>query len=1502
MPSKRRAIGQSSLQARKKRALRSSESMEQRDIRLEANRLRNSQARSSESLEERNTRLRANRLRNSQARLTESVEERNTRLESVRLRTSQARSSESIEERQTRLDRRRVNNAAAGRNTELSLAAFRYNSSFDYSHHAKVIIGNMNKGCGHCGALKFKNETPGMCCSNGKVKLPALNLPPEPLSTLVSGTTSESKHFLTNIRKYNSCFQMTSFGATNIVRDNFMPTFKVQGQIYHRTGSLLPMPDAEHKFLQIYFMGNTDDQIDQRCRYNTGTKREIVSELQTLFDQHNEIIRLFRTALEQMPTYDYSVVIRADKTPVGQHQRQYNAPTIAEVAIVIVGDEFNSRDIVLHCRNGDVQRVSETHRSYDALQYPILFWQGEDGYHFNIKQINSQTNEETNKKVSAMNYYAYRLMIRENVENHILKCRQLFHQYIVDMYAKIETERLLYIRLNQKKLRSEEYIHLCDAITNDGNLNPTELGKQVILPATFTGSPRHMNEYAQDAMTYVRAYGRPDLFITFTCNPTWVEIKDFLLPGQLPSDRHDITARVFKQKLKSLMDFIVKHHVFGETRCWMYSIEWQKRGLPHAHILIWLITKITPDQIDQIISAEIPDMNVDPELFEVVTKNMIHGPCGLLNNSSPCMSDGKCTKRYPRDLVVETITGNDGYPLYRRRATKDGGKSFTLKQRNNYIEVDNRWVVPYSPLLSKTFKGHINVEYCNSVKAIKYICKYVNKGSDMAVFQVGNANSSIDEINQYQLGRYISSNEAVWRILSFSIHDRHPTVFHLAVHLENGQRVYFTTENVHEKILTPPSTTLTAFFSLCSEDVFAKTLLYSDVPKYYTFNASSKKFQRRKQGKKVEGQLNLYSTDALGRLYTVHPNNAECFYLRLLLINVRGPTSFKQLRTVNNHECASYREACQELNLLENDGHWDTSLADASNTAPPHQIRTLFAIILTTCFPSNPKDLWEKYKDYMSEDILHRLRTTNLDLNIQFTSQIYNEALLLIEVICLTIANKTLVQLGMPEPIRSSTDIFDRDLHRETNFNVIELDDFVKSNVPKLVPEQQHVYEKIMEAIRTQSGGFYFLDAPGGTGKTFLISLILATIRSQNNIAMAIASSGIAATLLDGGRTAHSALKLPLNIQIQETPTCNITKNSGIGKILQSCQIIIWDECTMAHKKSLEALNNTLKDLKDNDQLFGGTLILLSGDFRQTLPVLPRSTPADELNACLKSSFLWRHVQKLTLKKNMRVHLQNDASAKDFAQQLLNIGDGKMPVDNTNYMSIPSDFCTVCTTEELIDNVFPNLNVQFKNEKWLSERAILAAKNVDVNGINFDILNKIPGDAKKYLSIDTVMNQDEATNYPTEFLNSLDLPGMPPHELILKIGVPIILLRNINPPRLCNGTRLSIKKMFQNIIECTILTGKYRGEDVLLPRIPMMPTDLPFEFKRLQFPVRLAFAMTINKAQGQSLQVCGLNLENPCFSHGQLYVACSRVGKPSNLFMCALDSKTKNIVYQQAVQ
>lgn len=490
----------------------------------------------------------------------------------------------------------------------------------------------------------------------------------------------------------------------------------------------------------------------------------------------------------------------------------------------------------------------------------------------------------------------------------------------------------------------------------------------------------------------------------------------------------------------------------------------------------------------------------------------------------------------------------------------------------------------------------------------------------------------------------------------------------------------------------------------------------------------------------------------------------------------------------------------------------------------------------------------------------------------------------------------------MTSPIRPEGDLFNRDLQREQLYNINELNEFVLINQSKLLPEQKKVYEIIMNAIAEHQGGFFFLDAPGGTGKTFLISLILAKIRSQNNIAVAVASSEIAANLLDGGRTAHSALKLPLNIQSVENAVCNIKKNSGMSEVLKQCHIIIWDECTMAHKNAIEALNRTLQDLRDNNRLFGGALILLSGDFRQTLPIIPRSTYADEINACLKSSSLWRKVKILQLKTNMRVQIQNDTSAERFAEQLLDIRNGRMPVNENQYITLPSGFCQIRTTkDELINSVFPNIRVNYLNHQWLSQRAILAAKNIDVDAINCKIQDMLPGEATTYTSINTTVDENEVVNYPTEFLNSLDLSCLPPHNLQLKIGSPIIRLRNINPPRLCNGTRLIIKKMMRNIIEATIINGKFKGESVLLPRIPMIPNNTPFQFKRLQFPIRLAFAMTINKAQGQSMQVCGVDLETPCFSHGQLYVACSRVGNPSNLFVLAKDGQTKNIVHELAL-
>ncbi|GBP13165.1 hypothetical protein EVAR_93125_1 [Eumeta japonica] len=309
----------------------------------------------------------------------------------------------------------------------------------------------------------------------------------------------------------------------------------------------------------------------------------------------------------------------------------------------------------------------------------------------------------------------------------------------------------------------------------------------------------------------------------------------------------------------------------------------------------------------------------------------------------------------------------------------------------------------------------------------------------------------------------------------------------------------------------------------------------------------------------------------------------------------------------------------------------------------------------------------------------------------------------------------------MPASDRGMNDAFNRELERERDHDRHELSQSVQTNVPLLNPQQKEVYEILMKVVDEGNGGLFFLDTPGATGNTFLMSLIFATIRARSGIAVAVASSSIAATLLEGCRTAHSALKFPLNLQTIEQPTCNIAKNFAMVKVFIAAKIIICNECTMTHKRALEALDRTLKNLRKDSRCFGGAMILLSDDFRQTLPVIPRSTAADEINACLKSYNLWHNVKKFQLVANMRVALPNDPSAEDFCKQLLTIGNGLVPVDKSSgFISFPPNFCNfVSSKDELIENVFPNMIANHKNGEWLSERAILAAKNKYVDDFKF---------------------------------------------------------------------------------------------------------------------------------------------------------------------------------------
>ncbi|XP_076036868.1 uncharacterized protein LOC143022510 [Oratosquilla oratoria] len=1119
---------------------------------------------------------------------------------------------------------------------------------------------------------------------------------------LYEGKTVLSERFLKHINGFNLVFSFTSFATSSKLENAGEKAlcYKIQGRVYHRLGSLKPgllkkgsltgkdvhfdhESNSEKKpfwrknnsFLDLYFYHEKDHQIKLRTlavqhfsksengkgKMNKTEKRrareekvlseneKIITHFYEYMAKHNAclsgMLKELETAKQLMEAHvkkygklpQVSITLKAaENLTTREHKGVYHLPTSSSQvgAIVNSGPSRDPLEIVIGSPKEDskfsLRLMSHTNFFYDVFQYPLLFPNGDVGHSCTLKKQRkadiccSKHVPATYSRLSPCMYYASLYMEREGVFNYVTKGARLFQQFVVDNYVKVESDRLSFIEHNQQELRKER----ADILIGDGDNR--KAGQRVIIHASFVGGPRYMKARQQDALAFVSSYGSPDFFITFTMNPHWEELKQAVeavgCDISRMYDRPDFVCRIFKLKVDILMDDLTIKNVFGRVKAHLLSIEWQKRGLPHVHILLWMERHVTADFVSRVISGEIPDKNKEPRLNEIVTTNMIHGPCRGFDESQLCCqgkygSTSLCGKGFPKVCRGDMYFGNNGYPLYRRTAVSEGGHSFEKKVKGEKIKVDNSWVVPYSPYQCLKYNTHINVECSNSIKCIAYVTKYVNKGCDRILFSKTKEGEDVNEVRKFQEARFVNANEASWKIFKFAIHRSHPPVATLDLHLEGENAVFFK-ENASKEIdrKTSKDTHLKAFFKI---------------------------------------------------------------------------------------------EAVKAIGLLNDKETWKKTILEIINhTNDRNQLRAIYASMLVFSELEDQSGIWEETKDLFASDFLQRQKAT------EYNDEIYLDALDDIQEHVWNCGGGYITQYGLP--LSRCGEKTSNIIRREKACNKEKLTEEVKEKSLLLNSKQRLCYDTVLfrieNAQKYRHNGI-FLDAPGGTGKSFVLNILLDTVRSQGKIALAVASSGIASTVLHGGRTAHNMFKIPL-MDYNEVCACSIKKNSELAKLLSMTSLIVWDEVVMANKNTLATLDVSLRDILGVPGRFMGGI--------------------------------------LELTRNVRLKA-DDAKNKIFAKNLLALGRGE-----SGPVKLPEKFGIVVETrKELVDKVYDNLEENHLNASYFEKRAIISPTNDDVDRINLMVYDKSEEPEKVYMSVDTAM--EEVTDIQTSVFNAITSPSPSSH-------------------------------------------------------------------------------------------------------------------------------------------
>lgn len=1474
-----------------------------------------------------------------------------------------------------------------------------------------VDFGNATFQCKACGAYLFEAETKigkkgsqgaySFCCNNGTlstIMVPDHSTLPDNVKRLFRCSNNGplnafekqlSNHFLTYINSFNNSISFaTTFSttekATTITHPQRLKLNKTrgayiavnEGEITTTTGPPIHSDTkTKARYASVYFTPGIDEveyRLDQLQHVHQSNNRKknftkvildrLINTIKTsnplyncyklMVDKHNETQTHYKVTFPSALTNDKYFPNPSDMAsqfvsvlrPMQEHDQDHQATL---------------KPIVITTNDNQLHTIPQQHQLYEPFTFLTLHLHSiQPTYHTGLR-------DTTGKKVSIASYYHYLLFTRDAPGapmRHDLRfyTENLFHKYLLNAFLRIDDYRIQFHKHNM--FLSVKGLDTVNNIRNElqRNKRPNEFGKRVIA-SNFQSSRSRYRKLTSAAMSLVSQIKACSLFITLTLNQTWPSIINNLKPNQSPSSRPDICSRVFKMYADFLFQYIKTEKPFGEIIAVVANHEYQTRGNPHQHASFFLKNDMTISLIDSTLSCELPCRHLQPRLWSLVTRFMIH-PKHNTKNRLCLKQDNSCRFGFPQPFrSTTTYDPNVGFQLRRR----DNGRTF---ERDGF-RYSNADVVMYSPHLLLLLESHLNVQHCSSSTHVAYSLKYSLKcfrnddeGGDTVFANVSNELTQTNEASQYHKYRFVTSPEASYRLIKNNKHTIiWPYCKQLNIHLEDNQSMTFNCNSKRIKLSSKATTSeLTAYFKLVQKETKhplpaqsllghppATQLTFTEVAKHYTFNTQSKTWIRRK----------TYHHRRITYIRHIDVKQTELYHLRLILLS-QPVMSFQHARTHQGHVYPTYVEAAKAKGLVDTHDTVLQMLQEASLYVSPQQLRVMFITLLTNSFSTfSVSELWPQVSTILAQDYAYqrctndRFRsqsdtTTSTPASFQqyltTTNDDINNCLIHLQTL-LKEHGKTLADYNLPipvEPLQTETMTDSRfNAWLTENYNSAPiLHDELDSLVSSLNDEQFEIFHEITtycldtnnlsrndqhhypDFAKNDNHHVRHIQGTPGMGKSYLINCIVHYLINQGQTVLCSSPSGIAATLLYCGSTMHSLFEIPL--QINDTTTLNIGRQSFKYKLLQCTGLIVIDEISMSSCTVLSCLNRGLQALFNTDTVMASIPTLIVGDCTQIPPVIPRSSTAE----VIAESFLfwdqWNYTKRKVYQLTTNVRLRNDSySYSDFLCKLCwnklpkfpSTGFGTNTIKIPWYITLQSKLqlplSTPLAIQDLITWTFtPNNDQHPRANSSIDSTTIITPLNSDIHVINDLVLRQLAPQHSMTARIvsrheqqpnqygfvtyfaTTVIHDQLPAHITRTTIEELRYQGMPLHQLNIAVGSPILLLRNIDKKRgLCNGTRLRVTKLLTNSIIAVILNGNKAniGTTVAIPRIDFQSkkndTSLNVSFVRRQFPVTLAYAISINKSQGQTIERVGIYLPQPVFTHGMLTVAMSRVTNPDNL-------------------